>query len=276
MIGKTVRLNRLFNNESGNSILVAIDHGVTLGPLDGLRDTPLISNLAKQSRFQGVIGHKGAISWAVSEGGISRDFEYILHISGSTSLGPDSTRKEIVSSVEHGVRLGATAVSVHTNLGVAGEFGMLKDMARICDEAASWGMPVLVMINVFDEGNSMSYEGKKISHAVRVAAELGADLVKVQYPNDFRLLTDIVTSHSTPVLFAGGEKMEDKREWFKAVHETLMAGGKGLCVGRNFFQDAYPAQMGYALYGMVHEGRTYQEAYDSYESLIAEKMYFSS
>lgn len=266
MVNKMLRNHRLIHPVTGRSVLLPLDHGTTMGPLNGIRNIPEIVAMAVRSRVQGVIAHKGAIAWAVKGGGEALRTEYILHLSASTNMGPDESRKEIVAGVRHALQLGVTGISVHVNLGVAGEPAMLRDLGRISDEAYTWGLPVLAMMNVHKEleVSRSAAIGKRVAHAVRIAGELGADMVKVEYPGSFETFVDAAGSFSIPVLLAGGEKSSNKLEWFTSIHQALLAGCKGICIGRNIFADERPDVMCQALVGMVHEGMTPEEAYHQY------------
>ena len=109
--------------------------------------------------------------------------ELIIHLSASTVLAPETqlTRKELVSTVEQAIRLGATAISTHVNLGSTFEADQMKDMGMVAEECDKWGMPLLAMMYVRDGSKEHEFDGARIAHAARVAEEIGADIVKVNY-----------------------------------------------------------------------------------------------
>ena len=132
MKGKEVRLKRLFKH-SDRIFIAPMDHGVTVGPVQGLTDMPAIVNLIRAGKADAVVVHKGLVK-QITDCLSSDGCELIVHLSASTSLAPDPNRKELVSSVEHAIRLGATAVSVHVNLGSDYESGMLKDLGMVAEQ----------------------------------------------------------------------------------------------------------------------------------------------
>ena len=139
----------------------------------------------------------------------SNEGELIIHLSASTALasGAQSTRKELVSTVEQAIRLGATGISTHVNLGSDFEADQLKDMGLVAEECDKWGMPLLAMMYVRDGSREHEFDGSKIAHAARVAEELGADLVKVNYSGSEKSFKEVINGVKIPVLIAGGEKM---------------------------------------------------------------------
>lgn len=241
--GKQIRLARLFHRVSGRSILVPMDHGASMGPLEGLtRLTSAIRMLyAGSGVVQGLVLQRGAlrhVDAALSPGELP---PRILHVSGGTSLDPAGTTKCLVAEVEDALALGADAVSVHVNLGVDGEGAMLRDFgatASLCDR---WGMPLLAMMYVRPKGaTSLRVQDLKI--AARVAAETGADLVKISYPGGPEGMREIVEGCFVPVLVAGGERSQDPANLLEAARGAMEGGAAGLCIGRNTFQAPSPSR----------------------------------
>jgi fructose-bisphosphate aldolase / 2-amino-3,7-dideoxy-D-threo-hept-6-ulosonate synthase len=91
-----------------------------------------------------------------------------------------------------------------------------------------------------------------VGHCVRVAEELGADMIKTNYPGDKEAFRRIVKACSVPVFIAGGEKAGDL-ETLSIVRDAVMAGGAGVCLGRNAFQRDDPALFVSRLCRVVHE-----------------------
>ncbi|MEW6070516.1 MAG: fructose-bisphosphate aldolase, partial [Candidatus Thermoplasmatota archaeon] len=114
-LGKKIRLERIVNRETKKTVIVPMDHGLTLGPIKGtasIRDT--IAKVA-EGGANAVILHKGIVR--IGHRGCGRDLGLIVHLSGATSLSPDPNYKIQVATVEEAVKLGADAVSVHVNIG---------------------------------------------------------------------------------------------------------------------------------------------------------------
>jgi predicted phospho-2-dehydro-3-deoxyheptonate aldolase len=245
MQGKENRLKRLYRH-SNRLFIVAMDHGTTLGPVEGLVD---IRNAVK-SVFDGnadaVVVHKGMVRYLGELLGPASG-ELIVHVSASTSLSPSPDRKELVSSVEHAIRLGATAVSIHVNMASNYEADMLKDLGKIAEECDLWGMPLLAMMYVRDGSKESEYDPAKIKHAARVAEELGVDIVKVNYTGSPDTFVEVTGGVNIPVVIAGGPKMASRDDVLAMVQDAVGAGASGVSIGRNVFQDPDPAQFSKAI-----------------------------
>jgi class I fructose-bisphosphate aldolase len=257
-IGKSIRMERLFNRDTGKSIIVPMDHGVSVGPLDGLEHMTKAVTDAAEGGANAVLGHKALVRCGHRKSG--RDLGLILHLSSSTDLSPYPNRKTLTASVEDALCLGADGISIHVNLGDTYEAEMLADFGRISRESERWGMPLLAM--VYGRGpkipNSLAPE--IVAHCARVGAELGADAVKVPYTGDIDSFNFVVESCCVPVLIAGGPKTGTTREFLQTVHDAIKAGAKGLSVGRNIFQHPDPRGLMSVLNGIVHENMSVEQA----------------
>lgn len=239
--GKGFRLKRLFKH-SERIIIVPMDHGVTVGPIEGIEDVPKAVNLITQGKADAVVLHKGLVPQVSDLLGASQ-CELIVHLSASSILYTDSNRKELVSSVEHALRLGATAVSIQVNLGNPSESYMLRDFGKISDDCERWGIPLLAMMYVRDGSKSSEFDPIKIKHAARIAQELGADIIKVNYSGSIESFSEVTQSVKAPVVIAGGPKTSSVEELLFMIHDAIQAGAKGISIGRNIFQSPYPDRL---------------------------------
>ncbi|MDD5187480.1 MAG: class I fructose-bisphosphate aldolase family protein, partial [Methanoregula sp.] len=181
MIGKEIRIERIMDRNTGRSVIVPMDHGFSMGQIDGLLDmTKTISDVS-DGGANAIVLHKGMVKRGHRRKG--RDIGLIVHLSGSTSLNPDPNDKVLVCTVEEAIALGADAVSIHINLGAPNESKMLESGAKVVRDCNRWGMPLLVMIYPRGKGID-AFSPQAIGHCVRVAEELGADLIKTNYPGD--------------------------------------------------------------------------------------------
>lgn len=258
MIGKAVRLERIINRRSGRSVIVPMDHGVTVGPIAGLASMRDAVTRIVQGGADAIIMHKGMVRAGHRRSG--RDVGLIIHLSGSTALAPDSNAKELVCTVEEAITLGADGVSIHVNIGAETESTMLRDLGSVAKDCARWGMPLLAMMYCRGPKVKNEYEVKVVAHAARVAAELGADIVKVAYTGQPETFTTVVDGCPVPVVIAGGEKMETDRDILTMVDGALKAGACGMSIGRNVFQHADPKHMLTVLNHMAHRRLALPEA----------------
>ncbi|MGE4470129.1 MAG: 2-amino-3,7-dideoxy-D-threo-hept-6-ulosonate synthase [Desulfovibrio sp.] len=256
--GKALRLDRIFNRNTRRTIIVPMDHGVTVGPIPGLEDIrDIVTKLVNGGANAGLV-HKGCVACGHRSEG--RDFGLIVHLSASTCLSPFPNRKTLVTSVEEALRLGADGVSVHVNIGDENESTMLQQLGQTAERADYWGMPLLAMVYARGPKIENEYAADVVAHCARVGMELGADVVKVNYTGDLESFLRVTESCCVPVVIAGGEKMDSTRDLLDMVKNSLLAGGAGLSVGRNVFQHEDPTRLVQALNAIVHENSSVDEA----------------
>jgi len=257
-IGKRIRMERIVDRNSGRSVIVPMDHGVTSGPIYGLTDMKQAVNAVSEGGANAVLLHKGIV--IAGHRGYGKDIGLVVHLSASTSLGPDPLAKVMVATVEEAIKLGADAVSMHVNVGADSEPGMLEELgetAMICEE---WSMPLLAMMYPRGKKVENEHAPEMVMHAARVGAELGADVIKTNYTGDPDTFKDVIRSCPVPVIIAGGPKMDTDAEVLKMVEDAISAGASGVSIGRNIFQHENPTKMTIAISKIVHEGATAAEA----------------
>ncbi len=259
-IGKAIRLERIFDRNTEHTIIVPLDHGVSVGPIAGLVDLRETVNQIVEGGANAVLMHKGLIR--CGHRGSGKDIGLIVHLSASTSLSPFPNAKTLVGTVEDAIRLGADCVSVHVNLGDETEARMLCDFGQVTSTAAQWGIPVLAMVYARGPKVPNQYDKDVVKHCARVGVELGADVVKVCYTGNPDSFAEVTEACCVPVVIAGGERMDNTRDIVQMVHDSVLAGGHGLSIGRNIFQASDPRRLVAALRGVVHEDWEVDEAMD--------------
>ena len=258
MIGKEIRIERIFDCTTGRAVIVPMDHSVSAGPIKGITNMKEAMTQVANGGANAVVVHKGIASGAHRKGGPNMGL--IVHLSGSTSLSPEPNAKTLVCTVEEAIELGADAVSVHVNIGNGHEKEMLTDMGNVAHTASKWGMPLLAMIYPRGDKINDEYDPVLIKHAARLGAELGADVVKVSYTGSTESFRDVVEGCHVPVIIAGGPKMESDRAILEMVKGAMEAGAAGTSIGRNVFQHQDPTKMVAALCMIVHRNATVDEA----------------
>lgn len=257
-IGKSIRMERIFNRKTGRAVIVPLDHGVSVGPIYGLVDMRETVNQVAEGGADAVLMHKGLVRCGHREGG--RDVGLIVHLSASTSLSPRPNAKTLTATVEDAIKHGADGVSVHVNLGDETERDMLADLGRVATVANDWGMPLLAMMYARGPRIKNEYDPDVVAHAARAGVELGADVVKVAYTGDMDSFAHVVSSCCVPVVIAGGPKLDSTRSFLQMVHDAVRAGAAGLSVGRNIFQHERTPVLVKALRGLVHEDWDVEQA----------------
>jgi len=260
--GKRIRTDRIMNRNTRKTVIIPMDHGLTVGPIKGLDDMKTIVNQIAEGGANAVLLHKGII--AAGYRGYGRDIGLIMHLSGSTALGPDPNAKVQVADVMEAIKLGADAVSIHINVGSKTEQEQLKFLgqtAKICED---WGMPLIAMMYPRGEKIKNEYDVEVVKHAARIGAELGADIVKTNYTGSEETFREVVNGCLAPVVMAGGPKTKTDEEFCQMVYSSVRAGGAGAAAGRNVFQHENPTKMVRVLCGIVHEGLEVKAALQKY------------
>ena len=252
--GRKRRLKRIFQ-EDNRTVIVPMDHGVTIGPVKGIENMQAIVNQLLKGEVDAMVVHKG-IAKQVNFGNAG----LIVHLSAISNLSSNSGNKVQVCSVQEAVRLGADAVSVHVNVGAQDEDKMLQVLGRVADECDIYGMPLLAMM--YPRGPKIQNEHGPdvVAHAARLGAELGADIIKTNYTGDVTTFKAVVESCPVPIVVAGGPKAKTAEDILNMTFDALKAGSLGLSFGRNVFQCDNPSLMVKALSAIVHHGATVEKA----------------
>jgi len=258
MIGKKIRMERIMNRNTGKTVIVPMDHGVTQGPIAGLINIRQTIQAVVKGGANAIILHKGLVE--TGHTGSGKDVGLILHLSASTQIGSHQDSKVVVCTVEEAIKFGADAVSIHVNLGDEDEKMMLKDLSSSAKVAMEWGMPLLAMMYTRGPRVKSEYDVKVVKHAARLGAELGADMVKVSYTGSSESFHEVVEGCSVPVVIAGGEKIETDKDILFMVKGAMVAGGAGVSIGRNVFQHKDPEKIVRAISKIVHKSVTVEEA----------------
>lgn len=238
MIGTTRRRARLFDPESGKSVILSLDHGASDGMIPGIEKIQEMLGAVGSSRAQGVVLNKGlARSWG---GNVDQRVGLIIQLSGGTKHGLPTYNKSLVCSVPEALRAGADAVCVHVNLGNDLEDRMLGDLGVVTDEAHQLGLPVMAVIYARGGQIVNELDPALIGHSIRLGGELGADLVAVPYSGESESFGRAARSCPVPVLVTGGPRKASLDIVLDDISQALEAGASGVCVGRNIFQHPDP------------------------------------
>lgn len=180
--------------------------------------------------------HKGRARFLAQE--LLRTVGLIVHLNGSTAHSTDSDEKVLLAGVEEALRAGADGVSVHVNIGSCTEARQLGDLGAVAGACSRWCLPLLAMVYPRGPRIANPCEPSLVSHAANLAADLGADIVKVSYTGDPHTMADVVASCPIPIVAAGGDRLTDGSEVYSLVREVMSSGVNGMAVGRNVFQAA--------------------------------------
>jgi 3-hydroxy-5-phosphonooxypentane-2,4-dione thiolase len=242
------RISRMMKD--GRTVMLAVDHGYFQGPTTGLESprktiTPLLPFA------DSLMLTRGILRTSVDP---SQSLPIVLRVSGGTSILKELSNEVVVTSIEEAVRLNASAVAVSIFVGSENERQTLKNLADLVDEGERYGMPVLAVTAV---GREMSRDARYLGLACRIAAELGASVVKTYYCDDFH---KVVEACPVPVVIAGGKKLPEQ-DALQLAHDAISEGAVGVDMGRNIFQSSNPVAMIKAVRAIVHEGKGVDEAF---------------
>jgi putative autoinducer-2 (AI-2) aldolase len=188
----------------------------------------------------------------------------ILRISGGTSLvGKDLAHEGITTSVREAIRLNVAAVGVSIFIGSEYEHETLLSLAHLVNECEEYGIPVMAVTAVGRELDKR--EVRYLAMSCRIAAELGARVVKTYWCKDF----DKVTSGCpVPIVIAGGPKCKTELEVFEFIYDGMQKGAIGINLGRNVWQNKHPVAMARALHAIIHDNATPSVAQEMFSSIV--------
>ena len=251
------RLSKIIKPDNSRCVMLAVDHGYFLGPTERLenpRETvgPLLNYADSLMLTRGVLRTS-----VIPES----NTPIVLRVSGGSSIiGEDLSKETIVTSIEEAIKLNASCLALSIFVGSKYEFQTLKNLSKLVNEGEKYGIPVLAVTAV---GKEMARDSRYLALACRIAAELGAHIVKTYHCPDFN---KVVEGCPVPVIIAGGKKLAE-REALQLTFDALRDGASGVDMGRNIWQSDNPVAMIKAVRAMVHENSTVKEAYDHYSNI---------
>lgn len=255
-LGKKIRLNRIFNPESGNMLIVAMDHPIAHGPIREILAIEKILKKIIEEEPEGIVLQKGiAARFFIPS---SRKVALIVKLSSFAPFHPDYDAW--LTTVEEAVSLGADAVSMGIHVGGEKQPELIRNVSLAAKSCDRWGMPLLV--HAYPVQDLYAREDQKIEsimYAVRTAAELGADVVKTSYTGSVDTFRRVVEACPIPIGIAGGTKAETDKGVLKMIQDAMTAGAKGIVMGRNLWGRKNISEIMAVVKKIVHENATVGE-----------------
>jgi 3-hydroxy-5-phosphonooxypentane-2,4-dione thiolase len=251
------RLARIFDPKSGNTVMLAFDHGYFQGPTTGLEriDLSIVPLIPWADTLMLTRGVLRSLIPPASRSSI------VLRASGGPSILKELSNEEIAVDIEDAVRLNVSALAVQVFVGGEFETQSIHNMTRLVDLGMRYGIPTLAVTAV---GKDMVRDAKYFRLATRICAELGAHYVKTYYVEEgFETVTSCCP---VPIVIAGGKKLPEL-DALTMAHNAIQRGANGVDMGRNIFQSEAPAAMIQAVRAVVHGGESPAHAFDLYNSL---------
>lgn len=259
--GMKNRLSRIFNPESGRTLMLAIDHGYFQGPTTGLERIDL--SIVPIMPFADALMLTRGILRTVVPPSITKPI--VMRCSGGPSILKELSNEELAVDIEDAIRMNVAAITLQVFIGGEFETRSIHNMTRLVDMGLRYGIPTMAVTAV---GKEMVRDAKYFRLACRICAELGAHIVKTYYvPEEFETVT---ASCPVPIVMAGGKKIPEL-DALTMAYNAVQQGAAGVDMGRNIFQSQAPEAMMQAVTKIVHENMKPQDALDLYESLKNEK-----
>ncbi len=258
--GMKNRLSRIIKPETGRTVMLAVDHGYFLGPTTGLEEpgktiAPLLPYADTLMLTRGVL--RACVDPRMN-------VPVVLRVSGGTSILGNLADEGTTVSMKDALRLNVAGVALSVFVGTPLEKQTLLALADMVNDAEECGVPVLAVTAV---GKDMVRDARYLALACRIAAELGAHIVKTYYCDEFE---SVVRNCPVPIVIAGGKKIPE-REAIDLAYNAVSRGAAGVDMGRNIFQSEHPVSMIRAVREIVHNNMKPDKAWDLFSTLAGEE-----
>ncbi|MBI2934464.1 MAG: 3-hydroxy-5-phosphonooxypentane-2,4-dione thiolase [Chloroflexi bacterium] len=242
----------------GHALFMPIDHGYFQGPTRKLEQPgQTVEPLLPYS--DAIFVTRGVLRACIDPKNAK---PVILRVSGGASMvGKDLSNEGLAASMEEAIRLNVAAVGISIFVGSEYEKESLLNLARLVKEGEHYGIPVMAVTAVGKELGKR--DARYLGLSSRIAAELGARVVKTYWCEDF---ARVVRGCPVPVVMAGGPQVETEREVFDFVYDGMQNGAIGVNLGRNIWQNDYPVPMIKAIRAIIHEGANTEQAQQLFET----------
>lgn len=249
--GLKARLARIFRPETGRTVMLAFDHGYFQGPTTGLeRIDVTIPPLAADADV--LMCTRGALRSMIPPETCK---PVVLRCSGGNSILTELSNELVAVDIEDALRLGAVGMAAQVYIGAEYEHKSIGNVVQLIDTGTRFGIPTMAVTGV---GKDMVRDARYFGLASRIAAELGAHLVKTYYVEEgFETIT---LGCPVPIVIAGGKKLPE-RDALEMAWRAIDQGAAGVDMGRNVFQSEAPTAMLKALGAVVHGGETAEQAH---------------
>ena len=259
--GMKNRLSRIFNPETGKTVMLAIDHGYFQGPTTGLERIDL--NILPLVPYADTLMLTRGILRSIIPASTAKAI--VLRVSGGTSILKELSNEAIAVDIEDSVRLNVCAMAVQVFIGGEHEKESIINMTKMVDLGTRYGIPTLAVTAV---GKDMARDARYFRLATRICAELGAHYIKSYYVE--KGFETVTSACPVPIVMAGGKKIPEL-DALTMAYRAIQEGAAGVDMGRNIFQSEAPIAMVQAVRAVVHHNETPKKALDLYKTLKNKK-----
>ena len=259
--GMKNRLSRIFNPQSGRTVMLAIDHGYFQGPTTGLERIDL--NIVPLMPYADALMLTRGILRTTVPPSLTKPI--VMRCSGGPSILKELSNEELAVGIEDAIRMNVAAITLQVFIGGEYETRSVHNMTRLVDMGLRYGIPTMAVTAV---GKEMARDARYLSMSSRVCAELGAQFVKTYYcePN----FEQVTSSCPVPIVIAGGKKIPEP-DALQLAFKAIDQGASGVDMGRNIFAADDPIAMLQAVRAVVHDLEKPNKALDMYETLKNQK-----
>ena len=241
--------------------MFAFDHGYFMGSVSGLeRLDILIPQLI--DHIDVLMATRGALRTCVKPN--FRKGIALRVSSGSSMIDEDLSREIVAVDIDDAIRMNADCMAVQVFIGAEGQLSSIDNLSKVINAGSGYSIPTLGVIAV---GKNMERTSQYFKLATRIVAELGANIVKTYYCDDFE---EIAAACPVPIVVAGGKKLAEK-DALTMAYKSIQGGARGLDMGRNIFQSQHPVAMADAIGKIVHNKYTDKEALEFFNDKINSK-----
>src|SRR3954471_17121321 len=250
--GMKNRFSKIIKPIDGRCVMLAVDHGYFLGPTEKL-ENPKETIKPLLPFADSIMLTRGILRTSIPP---QNNIPIVLRVSGGSSIiGEDLSKEDIVTSIEEAIKLNASCLALSIFVGSKYENQTLTALSKLVDEGEKYGIPVLAVTAV---GKEMARDARYLGLACRIAAELGAHVVKTYYCENFER---VVEGCPVPVVIAGGKKLSKEIDALELAYNAVEQGASGVDMGRNIWQSDCPVAMIKAVRAIVHNESDVNEAY---------------
>jgi putative autoinducer-2 (AI-2) aldolase len=260
--GMKNRLSRIFNPETGKTVMLAIDHGYFQGPTTGLERVDI--NILPLVPYADTLMLTRGILRSIIPASTTKSI--VLRVSGGTSILKELSNEDIAVDIEDSIRLNVCAMAVQVFIGGEYEKQSIINMTKMVDFGTRFGIPTLAVTAV---GKEMARDARYFRLATRICAELGAHYIKSYYVE--KGFETVTSSCPVPIVMAGGKKIPEL-DALTMAYRAIQEGAAGVDMGRNIFQSEAPVAMVQAVRAVVHHNETPKKALDLYKTIKNKKI----
>lgn len=268
MVGRSIRLNRILNPNTGKTLIIAIDHGTAMYP-EGIENPVDILKKMVKGKPDAILLNLGVIRFGYNLLQGKEKPGIILRLDWTSTwrkvIPVKNENLRHIFSVEDAVRFGADAVLAYLfyGPGVSAELEATctENLGKVVKDCERFGMPLIAEAHLSPLASKKDrINPKHLTLVTRTAAELGADLIKTEYTGDIDSFKEVVRNCPIPITVLGGSKMANDKEVLETVKGAIEAGASGVTMGRNIWQHRNPEAIIKAIKKIIHHNISIKEA----------------